>query len=215
MKKMISLVLIFVFLVSLTTNIVIAHGMGGNNMGGSNSSSGSSADVDPESLQTLDEVEAALASAKDKLATAGFSFKLLQKIKQLEQRLIDVATNGDGAKPTKCVSLIDQSIGRTDSAIKEVTNKICSDSTQRIAYRGMCNPFLSNFSECEAKEHGHGGGGMMSGGSDAMAMASKPCLSVEEAQVAIADLQRSRDSLVKIQGLDANSDSVPDLCQKQ
>lgn len=216
MKKIISLVLISIFLVSLvvlpTTNVIAQDA----------SSSGSPADVNPESLQTLDEVEAALAAAKAKLSSAGFSFKLLQKIKQLEGRLQDLIVDGEGAKPTKCASLVDQSISRTDQAIKEITNKICSDSTQRTAYRGMCNPFLSNFSECEAKEHGHGGGhggmmsgsgeGMMGGGSTDMA---KPCLSAEEAQLAIADLQRSRDALVKISGLDANTNSVPDLCEKQ
>ncbi len=208
MKKAINLVLIFVFLVSLTTNSVIAHGMGG-----SNSSSGSPSDVDPESLQTLQEVEAALGDAKQKLADAGFSLALLKKIKQLEQRLMDIAVDGEGAPPTKCASIVDQATDRTVAAIQQITKKICSETTtQRIAFRGMCNPFLSNFSECEAKEHGHGGGHESSGH---MSEPPKPkCLSAEEAQIAIADLQRAKDALDKLNALDTDANGIPNFCEK-
>ena len=205
MKKVISLVLIFVFLVSLA---VVQIGVNAQD----------TAPVDPANIQTLEEAQQALADAKSKLSKASIfqTLKILQQIKRLEARLMDLLVDGDGAKPTKCASLIDQSITKTDASIQAITKRICG--AERIAYRGMCNPFLSNFSECEAKEHGHGGGhdggGMMSGGNAAETM-TKPCISAADAQIAIDDLKRAREALAKIQGLDGNADSVPDLCQKQ
>ena len=63
--------------------------------------------------------------------------------------------------------------------------------------------------------HDNGGHmGMMGGDNSGETNMAKPCLTTEQAQAAISDLQRVRDSLAKIQGLDANADSVPDLCVK-
>lgn len=219
MKKIVSLVLIFVFSISLaivqTANVTAQD---------------APSSEDPASIQTLEEAQQALADAKAKLSTAGFlqKFKILQQIKRLEGRLMDLIVDGEGAKPTKCASLVDQSIAKTDKSIQEITNKICGTTEQRvdITFYPMLEHCKSPFDlKCVCGHHpdrpGCGGSSMsggnmsgegMAGGDNAMA---NNCLSAEEAQAAIADLQRARENLVKIQELDADINNVPDLCEKQ
>ena len=119
MKKLISLALVFVFLVSLAVTGVIAQD--------------SPVSDDPANIQTLEEAQQALADAKSKLSEAGFlnKLKLIQQIKKLEARLMDLIVDGEGAKPTKCASLVDQSILKTDKSIQEITKRIC-DGTERV-----------------------------------------------------------------------------------
>ncbi len=203
MKKIVSLILIFVFLITLTIQAT-------------NVAAEDAPEVDPLTIQTLEEAEAALSDARSKLAADGFNLKLIQKIKQLQGRIGDLLAEGDGAKPTKCVSLFDQILGRTDKAIQQVSTMICEDSASQrvdITFYPMLEHCKSPFdTKCVCGHHPERPECMSGGGMSAMA---EKCLSPEAAQLIIQDLQRSREALSKLQELDANADTVPDVCVKQ
>lgn len=203
MKKVISLILVFVFLVSLAATSVIAQDAPPSD--------------DPTTLQTIEEVQQALGDCRQKLSEAGLlkKFKLIQQIKKLEARLIDLITEGEGAKPTQCVSLFDQLTGRTDKAIEQITNMICPDTAQRvdITFHPMFEHCKSPFdTKCVCGHHPERPECMsgMSGSS-----MTESCISAQDAQLAIQDLQRAQENLAKLQQLDADTNSVPDLCEKQ
>lgn len=201
MKKAISLILIFVFLITMTIQAT--------NVAAENPS-----DADPATIETLEEVQAALADAKSKLSSAGLfsSIKLIKKIKLLEARLTDLLLEGDGAKPTKCASLFDQVEGRTDKAIEHISNNICptTERTFYPMYEHCSSPFDLN---CVCMHHPDRAGCENIGGGS-MSMSSKPCISDISAQNAISDLQKAKDALAKLNG-DSDSNTIPDVCEKQ
>lgn len=201
MKK--GLVYIFVIVFCLSNVSLINVSVHAQDEGSSSSGSAPNPD-DVDSLQTLDQVEQALAKAKDELAAKGFSIKLIQKIKKLEAKLLSDVT-GD---KIECVSIYDQLVGRCNDANNKLEQKSCPDS-QRVSYRGMCNPFSSNFSECEANEHGHGGHSEHNGGGMMMASKPKPCVT-DTALTALDEVLTN----VQLLGQDADFNGKPDFCEK-
>ena len=160
--------------------------------------------TDEQKLQQLeDELQAAAAELQKYPLSISLAKKVIQLKNKITQATIDLATEG-------CTSVFKDSVKRLDNDISQLEKKSC-DQTQRIAFRGMCNPFLSNFQECENKEHGHGDHG---GSHSGMSSSPKPkkCIAAATLNPIISQLQDISSELKSAQAVDTNNNGLPDFC---
>ena len=156
--------------------------------------------TDEQKLQQLeDELQAAAAELQKYPLSISLAKKVIQLRNKINQATIDLATDG-------CTSVFNNSVKRLDNDISQLEKKSC-DQTQRVAFRGMCNPFLSNFQECENKEHGHGG-------NSGMHSSPKPkkCIASDTLNPIISQLQDISSKLKSVQIIDTNNNGSPDFC---
>ena len=194
MKKYLFILMSFTLLVS--TSLI-----GPVSVHAQTSSSGSSAELtDEQKLQQLeDELQKAATELQKYPLSISLAIKVIKLKNKINQATIDLATDG-------CTSVFNDSVKRLDNDISQLEKKSC-DQTQRIALRGMCNPFLSNFQACENEEHGHGGNSGMSS-----TPKPKKCIAATTLNPIISQLQDVSSGLKSVQAIDKNNNGSPDFC---
>lgn len=120
-----------------------------------------------------------LADFKDLLTAVRNTDPSNNALRQLRRRIPDIIKrileSSKRLPSDRCKAQIKINEDKLNKFLSDLETKACtssgdtsssrgfdSDINVTTAYRGMCNPLLSNFAECEKKEHGGmGGGGMI------------------------------------------------------